>query len=153
MPFLRRLRQPTLIMSGDDDPIIPLANAKMMHRLIRGSRLHIFQGGHLGLVAEAAELAPVVQGFWLRTRRNNALSYRIRSDRVEPGSWVVFRRPGLAGNGVAEVRRARSRCAVIISLRAAPCRDESRDRASANRAPESFINGFVLTLKGLPLGR
>ena len=48
---LPRLRQPTLIVSGDDDPIIPLANAKMMHRLIRGSRLHIFQGGHLGLVA------------------------------------------------------------------------------------------------------
>ncbi len=63
VPFLRRLRQPTLIMSGDDDPIIPLANAKMMHRLIRGSRLHIFHGGHLGLVAEAAELAPVVQEF------------------------------------------------------------------------------------------
>jgi hypothetical protein len=35
----------------------------MMHRLIRGSRLHIFHGGHLGLVAEAAELAPVVQEF------------------------------------------------------------------------------------------
>ena len=34
----------------NDDPIIPLANARMMHRLIRGSRLHIFQGGHLGLV-------------------------------------------------------------------------------------------------------
>jgi pimeloyl-ACP methyl ester carboxylesterase len=63
LPFLPRLRQPTLIVSGDDDPIIPLANAKMMHRLIRGSRLHIFQGGHLGLVAEAAELAPVVQAF------------------------------------------------------------------------------------------
>ena len=62
-PFLPRLRQPTLIMSGDDDPIIRLANAKMMHRLIRGSRLHVFHGGHLGLVAQAAELAPVVQGF------------------------------------------------------------------------------------------
>ncbi len=45
------------------------------------------------------------------------------------------------------------RCAVIISLRAAPCRDESRDRASANRSPESFINGPVFTLKGLPLAR
>jgi poly(3-hydroxyalkanoate) depolymerase len=62
-PFLPLLRQPTLILSGDDDPIIPLANAKMMHRLIRGSRLYVFKGGHLGLVAEAAELAPVVQSF------------------------------------------------------------------------------------------
>ena len=63
VPFLPRLRQPTLIMSGDDDPIIRLSNARMMHRLIRGSRLHVFHGGHLGLVAEAAELAPVVQDF------------------------------------------------------------------------------------------
>jgi poly(3-hydroxyalkanoate) depolymerase len=63
LPFLPRLRQPTLILSGDDDPIIPLVNAKMMHRLIRDSRLYIFRGGHLGLVAEAAELAPVVQEF------------------------------------------------------------------------------------------
>jgi len=63
VPFLPWLRQPTLIMSGNDDPIIPLANARIMHRLIRGSRLHVFQGGHLGLVAEAAELAPVVQEF------------------------------------------------------------------------------------------
>ncbi len=45
------------------------------------------------------------------------------------------------------------RCPVISPLRAALCRDESRDRASANRAPESFINGFVFTLKGLTLGR
>ncbi len=62
-PFLPLLRQPTLILSGDDDPIIPLVNARMLHRLIRGSQLHVFHGGHLGLVTEAARLAPVVQGF------------------------------------------------------------------------------------------
>lgn len=45
------------------------------------------------------------------------------------------------------------RCAVIIYLRAAPCRDESRDRAGANRSPESFINDLVFTLKGLTLAR
>jgi hypothetical protein len=42
---------------------------------------------------------------------------------------------------------------VIISLRGAPCRDESGDDARANRAPESFIHGLVFTLKGLPLTR
>ncbi len=45
------------------------------------------------------------------------------------------------------------RCAVIIDLGAAPCRDESRDRASTNRSPESFINGLVFTLKGFTLTR
>jgi poly(3-hydroxyalkanoate) depolymerase len=63
VPFLPLLRQRTLIMSGDDDPIIPLANAQLMHRLIRRSQLHVFRGGHLGLVAEAPELAPVVHKF------------------------------------------------------------------------------------------
>jgi poly(3-hydroxyalkanoate) depolymerase len=63
LPFLPLLRQPTLIMSGDDDPIIPVVNARLMNRLIPGSRLHIYHGGHLGLVTEAAELAPVVDRF------------------------------------------------------------------------------------------
>jgi poly(3-hydroxyalkanoate) depolymerase len=63
LPLLPWLRQPTLILAGDDDPIIPLANARLMHRLIRDSRLHVYHGGHLGLVTDAAELAPLVDGF------------------------------------------------------------------------------------------
>jgi poly(3-hydroxyalkanoate) depolymerase len=63
LPFLPLLRQPTLIIAGDDDPLIPLANARLMHRLIPNSRLHVYHGGHLGLVTEAAELAPVVDRF------------------------------------------------------------------------------------------
>ena len=63
VPFLPLIRQPTLIVAGDDDPIIPLANARLMHRLIPNSRLHVYHGGHLGLVTEAEQLAPVVDGF------------------------------------------------------------------------------------------
>ena len=60
---LKLIRQPTLVLSGDDDPLIPLANARLMHSLIRRSQLHVYHGGHLGLVTEAAELAPVVGRF------------------------------------------------------------------------------------------
>ena len=63
IPFLPLLRQPTLILSGDDDPLIPLANARLLRRLIPNARLHVYHGGHLSLVTEAAELAPVVNGF------------------------------------------------------------------------------------------
>jgi poly(3-hydroxyalkanoate) depolymerase len=63
LPFLPLIRQPTLIVAGDDDPLIPLANARLMHSLIRRSRLHTYHGGHLALVTEAAELAPVISGF------------------------------------------------------------------------------------------
>jgi poly(3-hydroxyalkanoate) depolymerase len=63
VPFLPLVRQPTLILSGDDDPIIPVANARLMHRLIPDSKLHVYHGGHLALVTEAATLAPVVSQF------------------------------------------------------------------------------------------
>jgi poly(3-hydroxyalkanoate) depolymerase len=63
VPFLPLLRQEALILSGDDDPLIPLANARLMHRLIPHSRLHVYHGGHLGMVTEATELAPVVDTF------------------------------------------------------------------------------------------
>jgi poly(3-hydroxyalkanoate) depolymerase len=63
VPFLPLLRQPTLILAGDDDPLIPLANARLLRLLIPDARLHVYNGGHLGLVTEAAELAPVVERF------------------------------------------------------------------------------------------
>ncbi len=63
LPRLRKLRPPTLILAGDDDPIIPLANARIMHRLIPGSQLHVYHGGHLELGIGAERLAPVVEAF------------------------------------------------------------------------------------------
>jgi len=63
LPFLPRLRPPTLILAGDDDPIIPVANARIMHRLIPRSQLHIYRGGHLELAADATRLGAVVEAF------------------------------------------------------------------------------------------
>jgi poly(3-hydroxyoctanoate) depolymerase len=63
VPWLHCLRQRTLIVSGDSDPLIPLMNAKLMHRLIPRAKLHVFHGGHLGLVLQASETAPVIGGF------------------------------------------------------------------------------------------
>jgi poly(3-hydroxyalkanoate) depolymerase len=63
IPWLRKLRQPTLIMHGDDDPLVPLVNAKIMHRLIPHAKLYIFHDGHLGLGTSARELAQVVDQF------------------------------------------------------------------------------------------
>jgi poly(3-hydroxyalkanoate) depolymerase len=63
LPMLPRLRPPTLILAGDDDPIIPLVNARIMHRLIPRSQLHIYHGGHLELAANAGRIAPVVEAF------------------------------------------------------------------------------------------
>src|SRR2546421_937289 len=51
--WLRKLLQPTLILHGDDDPLVPLVNAKILHRLIPHSKLYIFHDGHLGLGTSA----------------------------------------------------------------------------------------------------
>jgi poly(3-hydroxyalkanoate) depolymerase len=63
LPFLRMIRQPTLVLAGDDDPIIPVINPRMMARLLPDSQLHLYHGGHLALLSEADELAPVVEKF------------------------------------------------------------------------------------------
>ena len=63
LPWLPKLRPPTLILAGDDDPIIPLVNARIMHRLIPRSQLHIYHGGHLELATDSERLAATVEAF------------------------------------------------------------------------------------------
>ena len=63
LPWLPKLRPPTLILAGDDDPIIPVANARIMQHLIPRSELHIYHGGHLELAADAGRLAATVEAF------------------------------------------------------------------------------------------
>ena len=65
LPWLPLIRQPTLILAGDDDPIIPLANAKIMAALLPNARLRVYQDGHLGLLTRSGELVPVVSEFLL----------------------------------------------------------------------------------------
>ena len=61
--WLPRLRQPTLILTGRDDPIVPAINGRIMACLIPNSTLHVFDDGHLGLLTSADELAPIVRAF------------------------------------------------------------------------------------------
>ncbi|HEY6294183.1 MAG TPA: alpha/beta fold hydrolase, partial [Streptosporangiaceae bacterium] len=63
LPMLPRLRPPTLILAGDDDPIIPVVNARIMRRLIPRSELQVYHGGHLELAADAERLAATVEAF------------------------------------------------------------------------------------------
>jgi poly(3-hydroxyalkanoate) depolymerase len=65
LPALPFVRQPTLILAGSDDPIIPLVNARIMARLLPDATLHVYHDGHLGLITQAHELAPIVTDFLL----------------------------------------------------------------------------------------
>ena len=63
LPWLATLRQRTLVMHGDDDPIVPLVNAKILAGQIRDAVLHVIDDGHLFLVTRARDVAPVIGAF------------------------------------------------------------------------------------------
>jgi poly(3-hydroxyalkanoate) depolymerase len=63
LPALPLIRQRTLVLAGNDDPLIPLANARIMHALLPHSTLHVYDDGHLGLLTSAGELGPLVSRF------------------------------------------------------------------------------------------
>jgi poly(3-hydroxyalkanoate) depolymerase len=57
------VRQQTLILAGRDDPIIPVVNARIMGWLLPHATVHLHRGGHVDLITNAAELAPVIEAF------------------------------------------------------------------------------------------
>jgi pimeloyl-ACP methyl ester carboxylesterase len=64
LPWLWAIRHPTLVVAGDDDPVTPLLNHRIIAALVPRARLHIVPGGgHLVLLDSAPEVAPVITGF------------------------------------------------------------------------------------------
>jgi poly(3-hydroxyalkanoate) depolymerase len=57
------IRQPTLIIAGTDDPIIPVVNARIMGRLLPHATMHLHPGGHVDPVTNAAAFAPLIESF------------------------------------------------------------------------------------------
>jgi len=72
LPALPLIRQPTLILAGNDDPIIPLVNARIMHALLPNATLNVYHDGHLGLLTSADELGPLVSRFLASKGGENA---------------------------------------------------------------------------------
>ena len=64
LPWLHRIVQPTLILAGDEDPIVPLANARLMARRMPAARLRVVRGGgHLFLLDQPETVAEDIHAF------------------------------------------------------------------------------------------
>jgi poly(3-hydroxyalkanoate) depolymerase len=64
LPWLHCLTQPTLVLGGDDDPLVPLANTRLLASLIPKAHSHVIRGGgHLFLVEQADECATQIEAF------------------------------------------------------------------------------------------
>jgi poly(3-hydroxyalkanoate) depolymerase len=61
--WLHRLHQPTLVLTGRSDPIVPVANGRILAGRIPDARLEVVDGGHLFLLTHAAENAARVNAF------------------------------------------------------------------------------------------
>ncbi len=62
--WLPHIRQRTLVLAGDDDPIIPMVNGRQMAQRIPGGELHVVDGGgHLFLYLQAEAMAHRVVEF------------------------------------------------------------------------------------------
>jgi len=63
--WLHRISQPTLVMAGSDDPIVPLVNARLLARLIPNAELEVFDCGHLFLLTRLPQSIDSLERFLL----------------------------------------------------------------------------------------
>ena len=63
LPWLRLLAQPTLVLAGTDDPLVPVINGRILASLIPDARLLTIDDGHLFLVTSAGESAAMISEF------------------------------------------------------------------------------------------
>jgi poly(3-hydroxyalkanoate) depolymerase len=72
LPWLAMLRQPTLVMAGLDDPLVPKANGHILAGLIPESELEFVDDGHLFLITRVEESARRVGEFLRRRSKRRA---------------------------------------------------------------------------------
>jgi poly(3-hydroxyalkanoate) depolymerase len=63
LPWLWSLRQPTLVLMGSDDPLVPVINGHILARLIPRAQLRTIDDGHLFMVTRPAETAAIIEAF------------------------------------------------------------------------------------------
>ncbi|HEX5820273.1 MAG TPA: alpha/beta fold hydrolase [Solirubrobacterales bacterium] len=64
LPWLHRVQHQSLIVAGEQDPAVPLRNARLLAGRLPHARLHVVkEGGHLFLLDEPENAAPPIRAF------------------------------------------------------------------------------------------
>jgi pimeloyl-ACP methyl ester carboxylesterase len=99
LPWLETIETPTLVVTGDDDPLVPMANSFLLARRIRRTRLFVAPGeGHLLLFDQHGAAHPHIHDFLSASPLESSESWRaltrVRDTDLEealkrtgPGPW------------------------------------------------------------------
>jgi poly(3-hydroxyalkanoate) depolymerase len=63
LPWLWSLPQPTLVLMGNDDPLVPPINGHILASLIPNAELRMIDDGHLFMVTRPIETAALIEAF------------------------------------------------------------------------------------------
>jgi len=63
LPWLWSLQQPTLVLTGSDDPLVRPVNGRILTALIPGAEQRMIDDGHLFMVTRPAESAALIEAF------------------------------------------------------------------------------------------
>jgi poly(3-hydroxyalkanoate) depolymerase len=101
LPWLWSLPQPTLVLMGSDDPLVPPINGHILAALIPNAELQMIDDGHLFIVTKPAETAALIETFLSDASRQ-----------VEPSSplsrmsnWVRGLVPTIGGRRDAQAQQ------------------------------------------------
>jgi hypothetical protein len=84
LPWLWSLPQPTLVLMGRDDPLVPPINGHILAALIPNAELRMIDDGHLFIVTRPAETAGLIEAFLTDVSRQDEPS----SPLSRVASWV-----------------------------------------------------------------
>ena len=132
LPLLPLIRQRTLVLTGDQDPIIPLANGRILAAGIPHATLHVYHGGHVELVTRPGLLTPLITSFLAAPPRDAR-----RADQARTGPHPEGQGPRQAADGTAAAQTARATAgadALAGALQAARAAQQAAETAAAQAA-------------------
>ena len=154
LPLLPLIRQRTLVLTGDDDPIIPVANGRILAAGIPHATLHVYHGGHVELATRPSLLTPLITSF-LAAPPHDAR----HGEQVQTGRHPGDQGPRQVADGTAAARavalaeamqavRAAQQAAETAAAQAAAALRDAREQAAAAREQAAAPEGDSALCRG-----
>ena len=149
LPLLPLIRQRTLVLTGDDDPIIPVANGRILAAGIPHATLHVYHGGHVELATRPSLLTPLITSFLAAPPHDARPAGQARTGRhpedqgprqVADGTAAEAAQASGEADALAEALQAARAAQQAAETAAAALRD-AREQAAATEGASATLPG------------